>query len=268
MRRNRRQLGCSRAHGFRIMPLLTISIALAFMEAGAAEPFIVRGQAEQGPPPADSLASRADSPASPADSLASRLAIPTQWVRKGRLPLAPSKGYERPRFHPSVNFGLGMRTFHPDLSGFAELLGRTPSIDLSPVTSVFVEFNFSDLVSLQVDGGTIRGSTATNGHHGLLGLVAYPRVFPDPRLRPSIGAGLSFCHFHTHHSGFLVYAGAQGWYATVGLEYRAHGPAVQIYAGYSSVGPISTTVQGESIEEPARVSMNLSSVMLGIRLKV
>jgi hypothetical protein len=254
MRRSCRRLGGSEAHGPRILSLLTLLVALAFLEAGASEPLLVGGQAEPRP--------------SPADSLASRLAIPPTLAGARPLPLAPSKGYERHRFQPSVNFGLGLRTFDPDLSGFAGLLGATPSIDLSPVTCVFIEFNLSDLISIQADAGTLPGSAGTDGHQGLLGLVAYPRLFPHSRLRPCIGAGVSFCQFDTQYSGFRIHAGTEGWYATAGLEYRVQGPVVQLYACYSSMERISTIVESDTVEERVRVSMDLSSVMFGIRLKI
>ena len=184
----------------------------------------------------------------------------------GRIPLAPGAEYERPLTYPRLRLGIGLRSFHPDLSGLRPVYGKTPSVLLSAVWTVLLEVDISRTLGIQFDGGTIFASEKTEGFHALCGPVVYPDLGLGGAWRPFMGGGLSASRYTATIDDYVSDGAATGWYVMAGLlTSRWSDVAVQLYGGYSSSSPISTNFYGAGID-PVRVSVDLSTLMIGFRV--
>jgi hypothetical protein len=191
-------------------------------------------------------------------------------VAPGAIPLAPDKGYRWPRAYPRLDVGLGLRTFHPDLSGLAGVYGGTPRFNLSPSACVMVELACSEGIGIQLDAGQVIKGGKDEASQGLAGLVSYLRPFANRDIRPHLGAGVAVCSFHGDGSTYAIDAGATGFYISAGLELQLRrSGALDLYGGYCSYPRVSTThLEGEgSGNSPVKASVDLSNVILGFRFK-
>jgi hypothetical protein len=186
----------------------------------------------------------------------------------GAIPLAPAQGYHFPRAYPCLDVGFGLRTFSPDLSGLSQVYGATPSFGLSPVLCGVVEIGCSGTLGIQVNAGRSLGGGSNEGYQGLAGPLLYLHPFSNPGLRPCLSAGVAICSFRgsTTEQSIVTVAGATGFYASAGLEYRlARGRAIAIYAGYCSYPRVSSSYTGGG--QAIDAAVDFSSAIIGIQLE-
>lgn len=199
----------------------------------------------------------------PGTSVGEREAAPLP----GRIPLAPGAEYETPLTYPRLRLGIGLRSFHPDLSGLRPVYGKTPSVPLSAVWTILLEVDVSRTLGIQFDGGAIFASDSTRGFHALCGPLVYPDLGLGGTWRPFVGGGLSASRYTATIDDYVTDGAATGWYVMAGLlTSHASDVAFQLYGGYSSSSPVSTDFYGGGFEPPVRVSADLSTLMIGIRV--
>ena len=201
----------------------------------------------------------------------SDVAVSNPRPSAGRIPLAPSKGYACPRHYPSLDVGLGLRTFAPDMSGLSGVYGGTPRFGFSTLLSGVVEIGVSDLFSFQADAGTTLTSE-NQGYQGLAGIAFSLRSFSNPNLRTRFGAGVAICSFKAEVFHIITEAGATGLYACGGLEYLPlpH-TAFEIYGGYTLYPRVSTLtdlrIGPGPYDQVFHASVDFSRVIIGLRFK-
>jgi hypothetical protein len=192
-------------------------------------------------------------------------ATPDSLLSVGAIPLASAEGYNFPRDYPCLDVGVGLHTFSPDLSSLVELYDGVRALGLRPVVCGVVEIACSDALGIQVDAGK-----SLDGFQGMAGLVYYFRPFSNPDLRPCLSAGVTICSFHAREPNIITRAGARGFYARAGFEFRlGRSGAVAFYAGYCSYPRISAifTPCSAPADQGIDVSVDPSSAIVGFQLK-
>lgn len=188
----------------------------------------------------------------------------------GKLPLAPAEGYPYPRYFPAVDFGFGLRTYSPDVSGLAGVFGRDPDLGLSPLLSGIFEIGFAEAFAIQLEGGSSVGGE--KAFQGSLGGVYYIPLSSSKKVRAFVGAAMIFCSLDSRYSGIVVNGGGSGFSGTAGLQLLLGTvAAAEVYAGYSSLPEVTTLYTDWSPSGAERVSVpasvKLSSPVLGLRVK-
>ncbi len=201
-----------------------------------------------------------------ASAAGSESATPAPQAREGTIPFAPARGQPFPRRYPALDLGFGLRTFSPRLSDLSEVYGHTPSFRLNPMLSASVEVAFSRTFGVLGDAGVSVMSTESSAAQGMVGLVAYFPASSSRQLRPYLGAGLALCSMSGKDSGTITDAGATGWFGRAGVEYPlGPGAALDLFGGYCAYPRVFTDTYLAG--QPTRISLDLSSVVVGLRYK-
>jgi len=195
-------------------------------------------------------------------------AKPVFSATRGNIPFAPPESLRYPRYYPALDFGLGLRTYSPDLSGTAKLFGKTPSFGISPLASGFVEVRIADAFAIQAEGAVSLGGTACNQFTA--GGSYFVPLVPTGSVQLFVNASVLLCSFRAESSGLVVEAGGSGFAGTAGVEFTlGQSGAVDVYGTWCSLPTIGTTfVRRISSTEQERIpaSINLSSLIFGLRL--
>jgi len=183
----------------------------------------------------------------------------------GAIPLAADPGYPRMRRYPTFDLGIGIRSFGPDLSGMSGVFLSLPSVT-NPLLTFSFEVAISEVFALLADGAHTASEPEVG--EGLIGAIYYVQPFEDHDVRPYISAGIAICSIEIR-SGPYADAGATGFFGNVGLEFRAFPVALDVYAGYHGFPTVSTTwIDPYAAGTPVGASLNLSSFVFGLRLKI
>jgi hypothetical protein len=191
---------------------------------------------------------------------------PQGQLPSGPLPLSPSHLLYRERAYPFLlDFGVGIRTFSPDLDGLSQVFQGTPSFSYSPLVTAHVELAVVEMFSVQAEAGT---STSSDGFTASVGFVFYVPIPTLRSLRPFIGAALEWCTVSGSYSGFDMAAGARGYSVTAGLEFLTKGVVgMDLLCGYAFFSPVSTTISDYTLAHPATATIDFSGPTFGLRLK-
>jgi hypothetical protein len=216
------------------------------------EPVMVKARSV----PLDSKASRADSRA------------------PMRLPLASTEGYVYPRYFPALNFGIGFRTYDPDLSGLSRVFGTTPSFGLSPLITGFAEIAIAEAFAIQIEGALSAGGEKAN--QGAVGGTYYVPLVSSRTVHAFASAAILWCSITAEKSGIVVQGGGVGFSGTTGVQLQlGKKAAVEVCGGLCSLPDVATTfteLKPSTQNSPAQTvtvpaSIKLSSLTFGLRLK-
>ncbi len=185
----------------------------------------------------------------------------------GTLPLAPAERYPYPRYFPALDFGIGLRTYDPDLSGLTGVFGKVPSLGLSPFVSAITEIALTEAFALQLEGGMSVGGE--EAFQGSIGGIYYVPLTSSKKVRAFLEAAILLCSFNARQSGIIVEGGGAGASVTAGLQLLlGTSMAVDIYAGYSALPEVNTQFTDySSTSTGIPASVDMSSAMFGLRIK-
>ncbi len=191
-----------------------------------------------------------------------------------KLPLAQAEGYPYPRYFPALDFGIGLRTYGPDLSGLSGVFGKTPSLGISPMVSGVAEIALSEMFAMQCEAAlSIGGESAAQAN---LGGVYFISLVPSRTVKAFLGAAIVFFSMDSKASGLIVEAGGTGFSGTIGVQLQlGQSGAMDVYGGYCSLPDVATEfseykspTQGTPPQEvKTPVSVKLSSPIFGLRFK-
>ncbi len=199
----------------------------------------------------------------------SRVASQGHEIRPLALPLAPAEGYPYPRYFPSLDLGIGLHTYAPDLSGLSKVFGKTPSLGISPLVFGIAELALAEAFAIQIEGGLSIGGQ--NSYQGSLGGAYYIPLGSSREVHAFLGAAILICSLSAEQSGIRVEGGGAGFSGTAGVEIKlGTTAATDFYAGFCSLPEIATSFDDwvsptQRTSVPA--SIKLSSLLFGLRIK-
>jgi hypothetical protein len=199
----------------------------------------------------------------------SRVALQDHEILPLALPLAPAEGYSYPRYFPSLDLGIGLHTYAPDLSGLSKVFGKTPSLGISPLVTGIAELAIAEAFAIQIEGGlSMRKGKA---YQGALGGAYYIPLGSSGEVHAFLGAAILICSLGAEQSGIRVEGGGAGFSGTAGVEIMlGTTAATDIYAGFCSLPEVATSFNDwvsptQRTSVPA--SIKLSSLVFGLRIK-
>jgi len=196
----------------------------------------------------------------------SRFVLPSPYGAEP-LPLARISGLHMPRYYPCVAFAFGIRSYAPDFSGLASATGSVPRMDISPIIQVLPEVLLTEEIGIQADAGISPGDKC---YFSAISLVLYAHPFGDPGWRPFIEGGYVWTSMGGDLGGIDFTAGGGGLRLGAGIEFLLGSTAgIVLDVCYDHLAKKSSFFSDwmNQGEPAAPVSLDLSSIQFGIRLK-